>query len=159
MTKFLLGLLTLMTTLVIGGIMLFQQSVTPLYQVEAETNEYVKEHADIIQVNDFYWYNGTEESYYTVDGFNSDAERQIVLVRQSDGHVETYNYDNTVSEYDAYHQVMTEASPSKILNMRIGMTDDGTPMWEASFKDKHGKMGYYYIHLETSEVLETITNL
>lgn len=159
MTKFLLGLLTLMTTLVIGGIMLFQQSVTPLYQVEAETSEYVKEHADIIQVNDFYWYNGTEESYYTVDGFNSDTERQIVLVRQSDGHVETYNYDNTVSEYDAYHQVMTEARPSKLLNMRIGMTDDGTPMWEASFKDEHGKMGYYYIHLETGEVLETITNL
>lgn len=159
MTKFLLGLLTLMTAFVIGGIVLFQESVTPLYQVEAETTEYVEEHADIKQVNEFYLYNGSEDSYFTIDGVNNDDERQMVIVRQSDGSIETYNYFDTFSEYDAYHLVMDEAYVKEILNLSVGMTEEDVPVWEVSFKDLEDNLGYYYIHLETGEVLETITNL
>lgn len=159
MTKLMLSLAMLFAAIIIGGIMLFQRSVTSLYQVEAETTEYVKQHADIIQVNDFYYYNGTEDTYFTVSGYNSDSVLQVVIVRQSDGAIQVFDFEDIVSEYDAYYQVKNEINPEKIMNLRIGLNEDNVPIWEISFKDENGQMGYYYMHLETGEKLETITHI
>lgn len=159
MTKFLLGLVTLFSAIIIGGIYLFTQSATPLYQARAETASYVQEEADIIQVNHFYMYNGAVDTYFTTDGFNQDGVRQIVIVRQSDGNIETYDFDDTVSEYDAYHQVQEDMNPQEIMKLNIGMDEQDRPVWEVSFKDENGRLGYYYLHLETGRNIRTITNL
>lgn len=154
-----IGLLTLFSAIIIGGIYLFVQSAGSLYQAQAETEAYIGEHADIIQVNDFYLYNGADETYFTADAFNSDGDRQIVIVRQSDGAIAVYDFDETISEYDAYQKVQNELNPSEILNLNIGLDESDRPVWEVSFKDSNGRLGYYYLHLLTGKNLRTITNI
>lgn len=159
MTKLLIGLLTLFAAMIIGGVTLFSQAAKPYYQVEAETTQYVKDHANIIQVNDFYWYNGADETYFSVSGYNEDTNRVMVIVRQSDGAIMTYDFDETISEYDAYHQFNDQYQPQEILNMSIGLNEINAPMWEITYKDDSGQMGYYYMHLLTGEELGSTTNL
>lgn len=159
MTKFLLTLAVVFTALIIGGLRLFRESTTPLYQAKAETTTYVQSHSNITEVNDFYWMNTDEETYYSVSGLNPEVGYQLAIVRQSDGAMEVFNFDDIITEYDAYYQALDEIAPGEILNMRAGFIDEAVPVWEVSFKDEQGQMGYYYIHLETGEWLRTISNL
>ena len=159
MTKVLLGLAILFTGIILGGLRLFRESTQPIYQARSETTAYVQEYTDLKEVNNFYWFNGPEESYFSVSGTNGDQIPQLAIVRISDGAMQVFDYQDIASEYDVYQQVQADLDPSKILAIRAGFVDGTTPVWEVSFLDQAGQLGYYYANLETGQWLRTISNL
>ena len=159
MRKFLLGTLVFLTAVIIFGIFFFQRTTAPYYQAREEASTIAQEQVNMQNVEDFYWFNGAEETYFTVTGTNDQDTGQVVIIRQSDGALAVYDQSELVSETEAIRQVMNEVNPETILEARIGMDTDNLPVWEVSYKNSNGQLGYYLLSLETGEWVRTIDNI
>lgn len=159
MKKLVLGSLVFLTAVIIFGIFFFQRTTAPYYQARDEASTIAQEQANIQDVEDFYWFNGAEETYFTVTGTNNEDTGQVVIIRQSDGAVAVYDQSEIVSETEAVRQVMNEVNPETILEARIGMDSDSLPVWEVSYKNSDGQLGYYLLSLKTGEWVRTIDNI
>lgn len=148
-----------MALLIIGGIFYFQQTAGPYYQARMEAVDIAERKADLEEANEFYWFNGIEETYFTVTGTSTDDVPIIVIVRQSDGAIQIYDQSETVSEYDAVTQMRQDVNPAEILETRIGMDSNLNPVWEISYTNENGRLGYYLLSLTTGEWIRTIDNI
>lgn len=157
MKKFIIGLAVLMGVFIVGSIFVYQQSQAPYASAREESIAYVRERTDLTQPEEFYWYNGSE-TYFTVIGLTSDDEDMIYIVRQNGGRIQSIPVSETVTKEEAIQQTRSNRSPDKILNATIGMFDD-TPIWEISYRNENGRLGYYLIDLKTGEWLRTIDNI
>lgn len=146
-----------MLVIIVGTVVVYRQAVTPYNQAREEASSLASRRADLVTVEDFYWYNGSE-TYFTVTGINNEDENIVVIIRQEGGQITTFNRDETISEIDAVNQVRQEKNPEKILGSRIGIEDDQA-IWEVSYRNENGRIGYYVISLETGEWLRTIDNI
>jgi len=159
MKKFLIALVIFMTMLIVGGIYYFQQTTGSYYQARVEAVDIAERQANLENWNEFYWFNGMEETYFTVTGTSTDDVPIIVIVRQSDGAIQVYDQRETVSEQDALAQMRQDVEPAEILETRIGMDSNLSPVWEISYKNENGGLGYYLLSLETGEWIRTIDNI
>jgi len=148
-----------MTLLIVGGIFYFQQTTGSYYQARVETIEIAERKANLEEWNNFYWFNGIEETYFSLTGTSTDDVPITVIVRQSDGAIQVYDQSETVSEQEALNQMRQDVNPSEILETRIGMDSNLTPVWEISYKNDNGGLGYYLLSLETGEWIRTIDNI
>lgn len=157
MKKFLTALLIGMLLLIFSVVFIITRSLTPLNQAKTETVELASRRADLVEENEFYWYNGTE-SYFTITGMNSDNTNIIVIVQQNGGNIEVFNQEETISKSTAIQQTINREQPMKILQARIGMYQE-LPVWEVSFELENEDIGYTYYSLTTGEWLKTIKNI
>lgn len=146
-----------MSLLVIGVTTVLSKSVSPLKQARAETIDLAERKADLVEADDFYWYNGNE-TYLTVTGRNSVDEEIIVIVKQEGGSLEVVNQADSFSKGDAIRKVVELESPVRILEARIGI-HEGLPIWEISFRQENGRIGYTMFSLKTGEWIRTIKNI
>lgn len=149
--------LIVMTLLISGAGILINQSLSPLKQAKAETIRVAEREAALTEPVDFYWYNGNE-TYFTVVGTNDEAEEIIVLVKQDDGSVKVYDQKDTFSKADAIAKVRELENPAHILEARIGMHNE-LAIWEVSFRQENGKIGYTMVALSDGEWVRTIKNI
>ena len=157
MKKIIIGLVVLMSVLIVGFIYIYQQSQAPYASAREESIAYVTNRTDLTQPDEFYWYNGSE-TYFTVHGLTSNDEEMIYIVRQNGGHILSIPAEETVTKEQAIQQARSNRSPDKILNAIIGMIDE-IPVWEISYRNENGRLGYYIIDLKTGEWLRTIDNI
>lgn len=157
MKKFLTTLLIGMLLLIISVTFIITRSLAPLNQAKAETIELASRRANLIESDEFYWYNGTE-TYFTITGVNNSNDKIIVIVQQDGGNIEVLNQDETISKYTAIQQTISKEQPKNILQARIGMHKD-QPVWEVSFNLENGDIGYTYFSLTTGEWIKTIKNI
>lgn len=157
MKKVIIGLVVIMSALIVGSIFLYQQSNQPYSRAEADTIAYVAERTSLDQVDDFYWYNGTE-TYFTITGLNEDGQERLYIVQQDGGQITSLSAENSLSRQEAIELTREARQPVKILNARIGMIDD-RPIWEISYRNDNNRLGYYVIDLRTGEWIRTIDNI
>lgn len=157
MKKFLVGLIVVMSTLIIATVVVYRRSVAPHNQAEEEATVIANREANITSAEEFYWYNGSE-TYFTVTGTSDAGEELIAIIRQDTGEVTTISAEETVSEEEAIRQVVNEKSPERILQARIGIEDE-LPIWEVSYRNENGRIGYYVMALENGEWIRTIDNI
>lgn len=157
MKKFLNSLLVIMLILIFSVTLILTRSLSPYNQAKAETTEVASRRADLVDVNDFYWFNGTE-TYFTVTGSNSDGTPIIVIVQQDGGEVKVYNEADTISKNRAIDLTLKREEPRKILEARMGMYNDA-PIWEVSFEQENGSIGYAKFSLTSGEWIRTIKNI
>lgn len=146
-----------MSLLIVGATLLLNKSLSPLKQAKAETVNLAEKRADLAEANDFYWYNGND-TYFTVTGKNTEGESIIVIVKQADGSIEVLNKNDTLSKTDAIIKVRGLEKPKQILEARIGIHND-LAIWEVSFRQENGKIGYTILSLTSGEWLRTIKNI
>ncbi|MCC5895811.1 MAG: DUF5590 domain-containing protein [Alkalibacterium sp.] len=157
MKKVIIGLVIFMSAVIVGATVLYQQSNQPYARARADTIAYVAERTSLSQVDDFYWYNGTE-TYLTITGQNADGIERHYIVQQSGGQITSLSAENGLSKQEAIQLTREARQPDKILNARIGMIDD-RPIWEVSYRNDNDRLGYYVIDLRTGEWIRTIDNI
>lgn len=145
-------LLLLVTLFSIG-----KTSLGPYIQAEKEAVEIAEKQAGVKSADHFYWYNGNE-TYFTVVGKNEKNQSKIVIIQQGNGKVTIYDAENTLSESDVYKITWRDRKPKKVLEARIGL-EDGKPIWEVSYKQENGRIGYYILSLQTGEWIRSIENI
>lgn len=146
-----------MLLLILAVTTVITRSLTPFNQAEAETIELASRRADLVETEDFYWYN-SDETYFTITGKNSQDTDVIVIVEQDGGAIEVFEQSNTISKYQAIKQTIERENPEKVLEARIGVHAE-RPVWEVSFRLENGSIGYAMFSLTTGEWIRTIKNI
>lgn len=157
MKKFLMTLLITMLLLILGVTAILTRSLSPYNQAQAETTELASRRANLAEAEDFYWFNG-EETFFTVTGTTSEGTPIIVIVQQDGGAIEVINQEDTITEYQAIENTTDRENPQNILEARIGMYDN-KPIWEVSFRQEDGSIGYSIYSLTSGEWIRTIKNI
>lgn len=146
-----------MLLLILSVTTIVTRSLSPFQQAEAETIELASRRADLVNADEFYWYNG-DESFFTVTGTNSEGTEIIVIVQQDGGAVEVILQEDARDEYEVIQETQTRENPERILEARIGIYEN-QPIWEVSFRQANGSVGYAIYSLTSGEWIRTIKNI
>lgn len=157
MKKFLMTLLITMLLLILGVTAILTRSLSPYNQAQAETTEVATRRANLAEAEEFYWFNG-DETFFTVTGTDTEGTPIIVIVQQDGGAIEVISQEDAITAYEAIEKTTDRESPQSILEARIGMYND-TPIWEVSFKQADGSLGYSIYTLTSGEWIRTIKNI
>lgn len=157
MKKFLIGLLITMLLLIFGVTTLVTRSLSPYNQARAETIALAERRADLVEADEFYWYNG-DETFFTITGENSEGIPIVVIVQQDGGAIEVLDQEDIISEHEAVGETHNRENPEKILEARIGIYND-QPVWEVSFRLENEQIGYTLLSLTSGEWIRTIKNI
>lgn len=155
--KFLTTILVILLLFIFSVTFILTRSLSPYNQAKAETIDLASRRADLTQADDFYWFNG-EETFFTITGSNSEGTPIVVIVQQDGGAVQVYNEEETVSKEQVVRQTIEREQPEKILEARIGLSQNN-PIWEVSFEQENGSVGYTTFSLTTGEWIRTIKNI
>lgn len=157
MKKFLNTILVIMLLLIFGVTIVVARSLSPYNQAESETIDLANRRAGLVQAEDFYWFNG-EETFFTITGTNSEGADIIVIVQQDGGEITVLNEAETISKEQVIQQTIEREQPHKILEARIGKYQN-KPVWEVSFEQESGTIGYATFSLTSGEWIRTIKNI
>lgn len=156
--KFTITSIFLLFLLIVSSYTIFFRSQQPLVQAEKEARMIAQEVAGIENVKNFYWYNGSEETYFTVEGLNESLNHFYVVIKQSDGNTLLLDADVVVTEEEAKSILQAEKKPFEILEARIGI-EENDPFWEVSYKNEDGSIGYFLISIYTGETIREYENI
>lgn len=146
-----------MSLLIVGTSLLLNKSLSPLKQAKNETINLAEKKAGLAEAKDFYWYNGND-TYFTVTGKAKDGQNLIIIVKQDDGSIQSIEQKGTFSKAEAINKVRELEEPARILEARIGI-HNALPIWEVSFRQEDGLIGYTMLSLATGEWVRTIKNI
>lgn len=157
MKKVLTSILVLMLVLIFTVSLILTRSLSPYNQAKAEATELATRKADLRDVEDFYWFNGNE-TYFTITGLNSEGASIVAIIQQDGGEVKVLNEEDTISKERAIQLAVQREMPLKILEARIGQYQD-KPIWEVSFQEENGSIGYATFSLTSGEWVRTVKNI
>lgn len=157
MKKFFLGLAVFLIALIIGAVVVYTKSIASYNESKEQAFDYAITNSDIVVPEEFYWYND-KETYFTVVGQTEQNEELVVLINQDNGEVTSIPIEETISKQEAIQLTKQARQPDKVLEARIGI-DNEIPVWEVSYRNENGRLGYYILALEDGEWLKTINNI
>lgn len=157
MKKTMTTILILMLLFIFGVTFVITRGLQPYNQAKSETEALAMRRAELVEPDEFYWYNG-DETFFTITGDNKQGDSIIVIVQQDGGAIEVINQDESIAENQAIQQTIERENPHRIMEARIGMEND-QPIWEVSFEMDNGLIGYSYFSLTTGEWLKTTKNI
>ena len=133
------------------------RGIRPFQKAKSETIALAQQKSDLEKPENFYWFNG-EETYFTVTGTDKNKNELIVIVKQKGGDMVILDSKDTISRKEAVQLTIDKVQPKKILEARIGIIDE-TPIWEVSFLNNKGQLGYNVLQLEDGQWLHTLENI
>lgn len=157
MKKFLTSVLFIMLLLIFGVTIVLTRSLSPYNQAKAETAQLASQKANLSTAEDFYWFNGNE-TYFTITGLNSEGTPIVVIIQQDGGEMKIFNEEDTISKERAIQLTVQRETPHKVLEARIGQYKQ-SPIWEVSFEQENGSIGYASFSLTSGEWIRTVKNI
>lgn len=157
MKKFLTSVLFIMLLLIFGVTIVLTRSLSPYNQAKAETAQLASQKANLRTAEDFYWFNGNE-TYFTITGLNSEGTPIVVIIQQDGGEMKIFNEEDTISKERAIQLTVQRETPHKVLEARIGQYNQ-SPIWEVSFEQENGSIGYASFSLTSGEWIRTVKNI
>ncbi|OYQ66210.1 DUF5590 domain-containing protein [Aerococcus sp. 1KP-2016] len=149
-------LMAIMVIYLVGTSYVYFSSQQPVAEAESKTTKLAKE-AGITNIQTFYVFN-KDETYYSVLGENAEG-RQVYFTYQPDtDYTKSGFMDEMVNEENALALTLYEMPNVKVRNANLGIEND-TFVWEVSFTDEEGNLGYHYINATTGEWYETVNDL
>ena len=153
-----MGLIGVLFVLIVGSYSIFYQSQRPIVQAESEAAAIAEQVGAVQKVEDFFWYNGTDATYFAVSGY-TDADKLVyVVIKQDGGQTWVFDSNEIVTEDEAKAIVQAVENPVSMLEARIGIDSD-EPFWEVAFKDANGKLGYYQLSAKTGQKIKEFKNI
>ncbi|WP_035053069.1 cell wall elongation regulator TseB-like domain-containing protein [Carnobacterium pleistocenium] len=153
----LITLAVVMSVVLVFSITLLMISQDPMKDAEKETTAIAKETAGLVTVSDFYWYNRSE-TYFSVFGLNETDEEIMVIVAKDGGKTIILNQDEFITEQEAKELTREDKGSVDILEARIGLEGE-LPIWEISYKEENGRLGYYVLTAKSGEWVSDIENI
>ncbi|MER2225592.1 MAG: DUF5590 domain-containing protein [Carnobacterium sp.] len=146
-----------MSVILVCSITLLLISQDPIKKAEKETIAIAKESAGLVKATDFYWYN-RDKTYFSVSGVNESDEEIMVIVAKDGGATTVLNQDEFITEQQAKALTREDKGAVDILEARIGL-DGETPIWEISYKQENGRLGYYVLTAKSGKWVSDIENI
>lgn len=153
-----LGSLVLLFLLIVASYSIFFSAQRPMMKAESEAVSIAQEVAAIRDADDFYWYNGTKDTYFTVAGWDDEGNYLYVIIKQNGGDTMVLDAREVITEDEAKSITQSEKSPERILEARMGIMDE-MPFWEISYKKEDGSLAYLLISAQTGETMKEYANL
>jgi uncharacterized protein YpmB len=155
--KITVGTIILLFLLIASSYTIFYRAQQPMIQAQKEAVIIAKKEANIQKVEDFYWYNGSE-TYFTVAGTDNKNEELYVIIKKSGGSTTILNTAEVVTESEAKSITQADKAPKYILEARLGIEND-EPVWEVTYKNENGTIGYYLISALSGKWVRDIENI
>lgn len=154
------GLIVLIIVFLVAS---YLMATAPKREAEAEAFKIAKKEKGIQSISAFYYYNGIKETYSVIVGPNKkNVETAVFIPRgkqtKKQHQVVSYPMSDGISEQEAKNIAIKEKQPQKILTTNIGM-DEGTPIWEISYRKEDGTLNYFEINFITGAWYRQINNL
>ena len=146
-----------MSVILVCSITLLLISQDPIKKAEKETIAIAKESAGLVKATDFYWYN-RDKTYFSVSGVNESDEEIMVIVAKDGGATTVLNQDEFITKQQAKALTREDKGAVDILEARIGL-DGETPIWEISYKQENGRLGYYVLTAKSGKWVSDIENI
>ena len=146
-----------LSVILVCSITLLLISQDPIKKAEKETVAIAKESAGLVKATDFYWYN-RDKTYFSVSGLNESDEEIMVIVAKDGGATMVLNQDEFITEQQAKALTREDKGEVDILEARIGL-DGETPIWEISYKQENGRLGYYVLTAKSGKWVSDIENI
>lgn len=153
-----MGLIIVLFVLIVGSYSIFYQSQRPIVQAESEAAAIAEQVADVKEVEDFFWYNGIDVTYFAISGYTAEEKLVYVVIEQDGGQTWVFDSNEIVTEDEAKAIVQAAESPEILLEARIGIITD-EPFWEVAYKDANGKLGYYQLSAITGQKIKGFKNI
>lgn len=153
----LITLAVVMSVVLVFSITLLMISQDPIKKAEKETVAIAKETAGLETATDFYWYN-REKTYFSVAGLNEADEEMMVIVAKDGGDTIILNQDEFITEQQAKEMTREDKGSVEILEARIGL-EGAMPIWEISYKQENGRLGYYVLTAKSGKWVSDIENI
>ncbi|AMB99720.1 hypothetical protein AWM75_06855 [Aerococcus urinaehominis] len=136
---------------------IFFSSQTSLVRAEQEAIAVAKNEAKLARLDEFYLYT-KEQPYYTLIGANDQGELIYFAYLPQEKSSKQAKADQFITEDDAMAIAQNDLGQVKLLTARLGLENERF-IWEVSFEDEQGQLGYHYIRADNGQWYETINNL
>lgn len=145
--------------LLVFCIYIFYTSQRPLQRAEKEAIEVVGEKYTIQNVENFYWYNGSE-TYFTLAATDENNELYYAIVQQDGGQITQLFAKDIITESEAKSIALydLEIDDDQLREARLGLLG-GDAVWEVNYRQGQNEMGYYYLDATTGDWVKKITNI
>ncbi|AMB93438.1 cell wall elongation regulator TseB-like domain-containing protein [Aerococcus sanguinicola] len=154
--RFLYILIAILTLYIVLTNNVYFSSQKPLIDAEDAVSQVAQDHK-LSDIKDFYLFT-KDETWYSVRAENEEG-REVYLTYQPDSQtVHTGFVDEMVTEENAIALTQNELPEVEVKEARLGF-DEKFFVWEVSFVDKDGNLGYHYINATNGTWYETINNL
>ncbi|KRO18210.1 cell wall elongation regulator TseB-like domain-containing protein [Lacticaseibacillus saniviri] len=134
----------------------YYRAQAPRNQLRREAIQIATKQAGLTQVDQFYWFTHGA-SYLTVAGTTKNKRPVYVLIRQSNGKVVVLNQKDGITPAKARAQAATY-QPKKILSVTLGERRKQV-IWDVSYLDQNGKLGYVSYNFKTGNQVQSIRNI
>ncbi|MDO4681029.1 MAG: hypothetical protein Q4A55_07275 [Aerococcus sp.] len=152
--NFLLGAVILIN-IAIWSVYLNSQSFTA--HAQAETLVKAEQESGVMWVDHFYILNKKSTSY-TIVGPDKNKEEVFFSYDPETKKTKTTKAKGMVTEKNALSITQHDLPKAKVGEARLGVDNDQF-VWEVSFTDEKGHLGYHYLKATNGEWYETINNL
>lgn len=149
-------LIAIMVIYLVGSTYVYANSQQMIAAEEVQTTK-LAEDAGLHNITDFYVFN-KDETYYSVKGENSDGREVYFSYQKDTDNTKSGFVDEMVNEENAYSLTLYEMPNVEVRTANLGVAND-TFVWEVSFTDEEGNLGYHYINATNGEWYETINDL
>lgn len=153
----------LIVAIVVFLVVSYMMATSPKREAEAEAFKIAQAEKGIQSVSAFYYYNGIKETYSVIVGPNKKGVETAVFIprgkhTKKTAKIVSYLMSDGISKQEARNIAIKEKQPAKILTTNIGM-DEGTPIWEISYRKEDGTLNYFEINFITGSWYRQINNL
>lgn len=146
MGQLFIGIAVLLTVLTFSIFMIWDVAGKPFADVRHKAFEVARQYADLQAMEQFVIYNG-QETYFSLQGLNSQGQAIAVLVPEGQTTVYVYPLENGLTEEEAGAKAQ-ENGAGEIERAILGYKD-GRPIWEL----KSGG-AYYLVDFETGDFIK-----
>ena len=151
------GAIVILFLMIVSSYTIFYRSQLPIVQAQKDATAIAEENANIQEVQDFYWYNGSE-TYFTLAGIDGNNEELYVIIKKDGGETTVLNTAEVVTESEAKSITQADKKPERILEARLGIENE-EPVWEVTYKNANDTIGYYLISAISGKWLKDIENI
>lgn len=155
--KFVNGIIVVLFIIIIFSTVTYFSSQKDIAKWEADTVQMAKKEAQMDKVTQFYVFT-KDKTYYTVQG-EDESGSEIYFTYSPDTKEKRIGVvSEMVNKENAIALTRNDLPDVTVENANIGVENDGY-VWEVSFRDSNGALGYHYIDASDAQWYETINNL
>ncbi|QEA53746.1 DUF5590 domain-containing protein [Loigolactobacillus coryniformis] len=151
------SLIGVILLIIVSALLIYHAANKPAVTARREAVSLAEKYAHVTTVDDFYWFN-RKHSYLTVAGQTKQHKAVFVIIAQKGGKITVLDQSAGISRNTALKRVWRTQAPKKVYNAALGLYHN-KPVWEVSFADENGKLGYQTLAFKTGKSVKLIKNI
>ncbi|MFC6169128.1 cell wall elongation regulator TseB-like domain-containing protein [Loigolactobacillus jiayinensis] len=151
------SLIGVVLLIIVSALLIYHAANKPAVTARREAIALAEKYGHVTTVDDFYWFNH-KQSYLTVAGETKQHNAVFVIIAQKGGKITVLNQSSGISRNTALKRVWQTQAPKKVYNATLGLYHK-KPVWEISFADKNGRLGYQTLDFKSGKSVKLLKNI